>query len=335
MSGSLLTVLIPTLNRPDFIERLLAYYASCQFKERISIGDSSQQDKALANQQIIDRYKNQLLIDYVYCPQLNDSQTIQFLSNQVKTPYIVFCADDDFLVPSGLAASVNFLEKNSAYVSAHGDGLVFVLDGSGVYGRIKATSRYFLSASENETAVQRLDQLMHRYWVPLFAVHRTAVWQRMYRDISMIKDKSFTELLPCCLSIILGKHKHLPALYLLRQAHQARYFLPDTYDWIVSAQWSEVHACFNQLLTDALMEIDHLSAERASQETKKSLWRYILGALKFKFESKYQSRGSVLYKKLAYWMFNEHVLKVSIPVHPYYSELSRIRICLAQGRSQD
>src|SRR5437867_1395368 len=108
----MLTIIIPTINRPHFIKRLLHYYSSIATPLAILIGDSSQGDIAQEVRKQIEHYQNRLNVHYYDCAHLNDSQTIKALVHWAKTPYIVFVADDDFLVPRGLEQCVHFLEHN-------------------------------------------------------------------------------------------------------------------------------------------------------------------------------------------------------------------------------
>ena len=267
--------------------RVLAYYDRVQCPFVISIGDSSRDDVREQTKALIKTYQGKLTIEYTQCPHLNDSQTIKLLIDQVKTPYAVFIADDDFLVPNGLLACVNFLEQHPDYVAAHGRGMIFSLQDSGVVGKLKELGPYRLPILEQDTAAVRLLTHLTHYTVTLFAVHRTATWKMMYASIENIKDKRFTELVPCCLSVVQGKIKQIECLYLLRQGHAARYLLPDSFDWLTSPQWQESYQQLLLVLSQGLMHQDNITQAQGLDVVKQGFWCYLNRGLQARYQQKY------------------------------------------------
>jgi glycosyltransferase domain-containing protein len=326
-----LTIMIPTLNRPDFLSRVLSYYSTQSFRQVISICDSSDSQHAIKNQELIKRYEHQLILKYHYCPHFNDSQAIKFMGDTADTPYVVFMADDDLIVPEGLAQCVVFLENNPDYVAAHGDALVFVMKEGGVYGKIKSTSKYSQRSSTEHKAAERLENYLKNYWVPLFSVHRRIIWQRMYRDIEIIKDKAYTELLPSSLSLMLGKHKHLPYLYLMRQAHQQRYFLPNTYDWLMSKSWHGSSVSYVRFLIEALQEIDAMDEMQAECLVKKVHWAYLTKVLYNRYLKMYRHQERSIIEKLRYWLFDDHLIRISNPWHRHYKYFNDVYQLIQSG----
>jgi len=129
---------------------------------------------------------------------------------------------------------------------------------------------------EAESASQRLDDHLNHYSVTLFSVHRIESWRAMYRNVHLLKDKSFgSELLPCCKSIILGRSKELDCLYVVRQGHTQRYLLPDMYDWITSPEWHSSYLVFRDSLAEALVLQDNISIEKAQKVVKQAFRSYL------------------------------------------------------------
>lgn len=52
-------------------------------------------------------------------------QKIDDALSKIRTPYVVMSDNDDFLFPSGIIRSLNFLERSPAYVCAGGGGGTF------------------------------------------------------------------------------------------------------------------------------------------------------------------------------------------------------------------
>src|SRR5437868_14967163 len=91
-----LTVVVITHNRPAFLRRALQFYSPLPC--RIIVLDSSTQ----ASEGIADAFPS---VDYLHLPQFGywDAQAkVVYGIDQVTTPYIVFAADDDFLVHESL-----------------------------------------------------------------------------------------------------------------------------------------------------------------------------------------------------------------------------------------
>lgn len=294
----MLTVMVPTINRPDFLIRLLRYYEACRFPYTLAIGDSSDEERARPTRVVLAELEGKLKINYFSCPELNDAQTIRFLIERLETPYAVFVADDDFLVPEGLAAAARFLDDHPDYAAAHGQGIIAVLQDSGSYGRFSATGLYRQPVLEQAAACDRLQALMRNYSVPLFSVHRTATWRRMYRRTADLEDKTFTELLAVALSAVSGKIKQVEGLSLVRQAHDRRYFLPDSFDWVTGPRWAASYAAFQQDLVEALVEQDHVPPARAAEVVKEAFWGYLSTAMTRHYSRNYRTAQAGWKRKL-------------------------------------
>src|SRR5688500_14399765 len=133
----MISLLVPTMNRSDFIIRLMRYYCSLEFPGHIFIGDSSNEEHVARTKRAIVTYRDKLNIVYREYPGLNNAQCMRFLLEVVATPYSVFLGDDDFLVPDGLKQCIAFLDGNSGYGAAHGKAILFRLQTPGAYGPVE------------------------------------------------------------------------------------------------------------------------------------------------------------------------------------------------------
>jgi glycosyltransferase domain-containing protein len=231
-------ILIPTMNRYNFILRQLDFYKSVNCKHTIYIGDSSDEINAKLLQDKLVQYKNTLNITYFYIPNLNDRQAITFLANNTIEDYCAFIGDDDFFIPESLAKCAFFLKNNLNYRTAQGKAIIFYLKEIGPYGKIEQVGPYWNNcASEYESSIDRLNNFAKNYWVPQFSVHRTKEFIIDSLAYSEIKDKSFGELIHSFTFIGMGKSKFIDCMYLIRQGHQERYLLPGPYKWITNEDW--------------------------------------------------------------------------------------------------
>lgn len=292
MTTSLLTLIIPTKNRSSFLIKLLKYYADSNFKHWIAVGDSSDREHVQLIKEVLETLKKKLKIIYFECPELNDSACIKKLAESASTPYVVFCADDDFLIPAGLEECIHFLENHKDYSAAHGLGAIVNVQSCGIQKYISDVGGYAQPCLEQTTAAQRFLKHMANYSVSFFSVHRVEVWEAMYRRITEVSDKTFTELLPCCVSVIRGKIKQLNCFYLVRRNHSKRYFLPNHYEWLTAQDWYASYQVFSDCLSEELISQEGLKKEEAAEVIKQAFWSYLAKGLNRGFQLKYNKDAS-------------------------------------------
>ena len=104
------TVIIPAHNRPERLRRLLDYYSRTDIK--ILVPDSSDHPFADA-----EKYPD---ITYLHRPKLHFLLKLKEVLPMISTPYVLYCADDDFAVPSGIAQMTTFLDEHPDYSTAQG-----------------------------------------------------------------------------------------------------------------------------------------------------------------------------------------------------------------------
>ena len=295
---SKITLLVPTMNRSEFLIRLLRYYGAIGFQGSLCIGDSSSREHVERTKRAIDSLSGKLNIVYREYPNVKHPQCMQQLVGLIPTSYAAHLADDDFLVPAALERCAMFLEAHSEYGAAHGLGILFSLESSGPHGKFAAVGRYGLRPIEAESASQRLLNHLRNYSVTLFSVHRVESWRLMYKDISLMTDRAFAgEIMPCCLSVIQGKVKELDCFYLVRQTHPQRYDLPDVYDWIASPDWLPSYEIFCDCLTAELARQDGISLGDAREVVKQAFWSYLAQGMMLGWQERYGQDGSMLYSR--------------------------------------
>ncbi|MFC2004692.1 TIGR00180 family glycosyltransferase [Chloroflexota bacterium] len=272
----MITLIIPTMNRPDFLIRQLYYYRDVGFQGHVCIGDSSNARHIERTKRAIEALAGSLHIVYKEYPGLNDAEVIKRLLEFVVTPYAAFVADDDFLIPTALEQCALFLEEHSDYNSAHGTAIGVKLESDGAYGQVVIAHHYQQPIISDESSAQRILYHLTNYEVTLFSVHRIESWRKMYQDISLLSDKTFaSELLPCCLSVIQGKAKELDCLYLVRQDHSQRYYLPGKAEWVRNPNWPPMYQIFRDLLAKEVAEKDGIGTDRAQEVIEQAFGAYM------------------------------------------------------------
>lgn len=218
----LVTLVIPTYNRPGFLKRILEYYSQNSINFDIIVADSSTQFNKKINKKIVSSF-NRLNILYLdkFSPNLVAHHKFAEMIKHVKSKYCVICADDDFIVPNGIKEAVDFLEKNPDYSAAHGTYISFYPHTT-FTGAKKFWWKFIYpyrsitySKPENRLAAHPNDCLQVMY-----AVRKTNVVKTSYRELlrSKVDPYLFGESLPDVLTIVLGKMKRLNNFYAARQA---------------------------------------------------------------------------------------------------------------------
>lgn len=315
----MITLLIPTINRSDFIHRLLQYYHGQNFRGTIAIGDSSNPFHADKNKETISRMEATLDITYSEFPGKSDSQVVKELLQSTTTEFSAFLPDDDFLIPDSLYNCAQFLHCNSDYAAAHGVGLILELDSNNARGNITAIRKYDQPILEQSTAETRLTNLLSNYSVSIFSVHRTASLTMMYSYLSDdFTDRSLSgELLQCCLSAISGKTKELDSLYLIRQSHTQNY--PDQFNWLTKPDWATSYSLFTNALCEQLQYHDQISQKKAMHIVTRSFWGYLLASLNQDFDEHFTP------KKL-------NTIRSSIKSRPLLYNMIKRLLCISPSR---
>ena len=146
------TVIIPAHNRPERLRRLLDYYSRTDIK--VLVPDSSDHPFADA-----EKYPD---ITYLHRPKLHFLLKLKEGLPMISTPYVLYCADDDFAVPSGIAQMTAFLDEHPDYSTAQGHYLTFTPH-KGKISFYPRYIRYFDKQVTGDTPRERLLQEKNMY----------------------------------------------------------------------------------------------------------------------------------------------------------------------------
>ena len=274
-------IIIPTLNRADFLIRQLRYYQNHAPDMTVYVGDSSDGGERARTLRAIDGIRG-LHIEHSDCRGLCLQETIVKLISTVQEAYCVGAGDDDYLVPNSLRKCERFLEENLGYRTAQGRAIQFVLGNAEPYGKVSALGDYWNApAAEENSACARLLNYASDYWVPHFSVHRTAEFLGDFSPFATLSDPSFScELAPNFTAIARGKSKFIDSLYLARQVHERRYALPITMEWLASPTWYPAYKTLERELIDILVGLDGISEDRARAVVLDCFSNYLANSFK-------------------------------------------------------
>lgn len=206
-----ITLVVMTHKRKAFLQRTLQYYST--YPCSILVLDSSPQ----ADESIAQRYPQ---VDYRHLPQftykgLQDKLT--YGVNLVTTPYMVFAADDDFLIHDALTASVEFLEAHPDYGVCHGYGMMYLARASetAYYRR----DRRGIEDYASEDPEQRVKDFLGHFLPPFYAVTRTDLLQQWYNQLPAGTNFEWQEIGHSFYLLACAKARVLPIPFAVREAN--------------------------------------------------------------------------------------------------------------------
>lgn len=265
MSTMQVAILIPTMNRPEFIKRIVTYYNSLNSPHPIYIGDASNSEVATRITIFLKNIRN-VNVKYFHWEGLGVNQTIIKLAEaaQNSSGYCAVHGDDDYFIPLSLTRCAEFLSQNPDYRTVQGRSALFTLDRPGPFGNLKSLVQYWgINELEQLESIDRLMAFEQNYYVLQFATHRIDEFLNASQDYLNIVDDSIGELLHCFTFAILGKSKFLNFLYLIRNSHEdidhAKFL-----DWCALDYWSSDCKKIVNSLTEALHDTSEISMKEAA-----------------------------------------------------------------------
>ena len=118
----MLGIIIPTKNRPKWIERCLIYYDKSKFKGKILVADSTDNNDLIKFQKVLKK-NFQSIVKFINCKGLSFQPAVLKALHEVETKYVVINCDDDIIISKKLHLGLNFLEKNKDYSGFTGKAL--------------------------------------------------------------------------------------------------------------------------------------------------------------------------------------------------------------------
>lgn len=206
-----LTIVLITHNRPAFLRRTLHYYRD--YPASLLVLDSSSQIDATLQ-------ADHPQVEYLHLPQfaytgLQDK--LAYGVERIRTPFMTFAADDDFLLFDGMTQSVDFLQAHPDYGMCHGYGMMYVGRGTEVqyFRRDKRVQEDYGS----DDPARRLVDFMGQFLPPFYAVTRTELVQQWYRLLPAGTSFEWQEIGHTFYLLTNAKARVLPIPYAVREAN--------------------------------------------------------------------------------------------------------------------
>ncbi|MFA6096773.1 MAG: TIGR00180 family glycosyltransferase [Candidatus Paceibacterota bacterium] len=267
----MVTIIIPTYNRPDRLKRLLGYFSDSGIHGKIIIADSSTSENKKRNKAIVSSYSG---MDILYLDHFAPD-TIGWVKwgeaiGRSNSKYTVICADDDFIVPKCIDEAVSFLEKNSDFVLADGAYVSFEA-GKGAEEKSRFLWRpiYPHKTIDFSDPATRVAFHFANYYPTLFSVHRTYILEMIFKQTVKysMENGYMGELFCSILSLIYGKSKSLNSLYSAKESISDSYSKvhEDVDDLVDRGSYGALYKKFKQGLVINLCKEARISEEEAGK----------------------------------------------------------------------
>ncbi len=262
----MLTAVLHTRNRPEFLERALTYYTG-KFRHPILVMDGSDEPQFARTKQLLSGLKLSFPFELVHhAPSTPFYERLSDALRRMTTPYVMLMADDDFYFESWPDKALDYLERNSSCGVVYGHTVKFEVEGYRPYGD---ASKFELSVPtnpvarwlEHPTAVERLNELGKSPWNThgWYAVQRVEIFQEFISTaLSENLDIDMGERLLSILQPIRGTIAMLDTVYLARQFDARLDRKPSAFD-------AEALEKLERISIDALRSVSTLDYRTARQ----------------------------------------------------------------------
>lgn len=278
----MISILIPTMNRSDYLIRALQYYASVNFTGWILIGDSSEPAHIEKIQQTVQSLQDRLQIIYEYCPKSeykSNAPVLQRLIDLAPTPYVVYAGDDDFVIPRTLERCANFLAEHPDHSAVSGVSIAIQLRTDTAHDQIISAGYVGRHQVLSEKATDRWIGYTRQAISTQYYLHRTETWRQMYRYVKEVPLRYLgEEFLPCSISMLSGKVTTIDGLGCVFQQQKAKtfgWYTHSMYGLMTHPDWSCSANRLRQIIIDEIVQQDHLSAKEAQAIFDKEFWRHL------------------------------------------------------------
>jgi glycosyltransferase domain-containing protein len=203
---NLITIVVPTFNRPLFICRSVRYWSN--FGSNVIVADGSPINQTTLTPQVS---------QYIWEPDLSMVQRWYLALKSVETKYVLFCADDDFIGFDAIIYCLKFLENNPEYSCAQGCYLGFnsksgeKIDVWKMYEGIEDYPLYSGASSD------RITKSFRYYFHTMYGIQKTDNVIKFLSDFPQLSNDNAFEMQFTFGNSLFGNHKIFPFLYGVRE----------------------------------------------------------------------------------------------------------------------
>lgn len=212
--GDRLSIIVPSVaGRARFFDTALRHFATCAVRWPILVSDHSAAEHESVLSSVAARYPSLDLRLLRHPPSMHFLERLARCTEAAQTDYVVFHADDDFMLPAAMESCIDFLDANPDFAACQGRMVWF---------RIAALDEVRINRTSGRThaeddAADRLIKHVANFTPTLYAIHRREVFvESCVRTLDFTQNVIFWQYLGSCISMLRGKLKTLDGLYYLR-----------------------------------------------------------------------------------------------------------------------
>jgi glycosyltransferase domain-containing protein len=212
-AAEMVTVVVPTYNRREFLPRIAENFKDSGL--RVIVADSTEQVGDV--DPVVLRG-----CEYHRFPGLPFAEKLGAAVSLVDTPYVVLCADDDFIVPEAAVACSTALSRDDRLSSAQGHYLSLACRPDGLKvarERITVTEvdDFRFTGFSGDDPMTRLRRYFADYTQLVYCVHRVENLRLAAELAGDVVTGQPLELVFGVAAMISGNHLHIHDLYGVRQ----------------------------------------------------------------------------------------------------------------------
>ena len=304
----MLTLFMPTQDRPELLGRALNFYASEKLIYPLIIADSSNPKNKFKIKSIIDRSSLDIKF-FEYPHNFDQSSKIRNALNSIETEFTLMIADDDLLVPVGIEKCVKFLNQNKSFSAASGRSYVFSIRGNEpknlkydieVYNQIKITS---------PDAEKRIKLHFRNWATSAYSVQKTSIIRDVANQLESYGDDIRSkELLWYATSAIRGNIATLDVLYMLRQKGLKKEWKAKSFeDWTKTDQFKKNQKLLIESLSRELCQKNNKSTSHNFNLCHSEIQRWMNERKPFKLRRMFSLSLNYYWKKFQLKILKTHL----------------------------
>lgn len=205
------TVLIPTMNRHDYMKRSIEYFKNINAKTIYCDSSSKQYSDTVPYN-----------VTYLHLPDKNFPQKILCALDLVKTDFVALCADDDFIFADSLYSGVDLLEKNNQFRTIIGNNIFFydIFDGK-FYKK-----NTFLNEDINFDKVINVVKFFKNYDQILWRLYHKDILIKSFKIIQKANfcNDNFIEMVLGTIAAYFGGIKYIDEIWSIREISQQNHW---------------------------------------------------------------------------------------------------------------
>lgn len=173
-SLSRLTVIIPTISRPDYVRRQIKYWLQTDAEVRILDGarvplDLKEFDLTYTN------------VRYIHMP-VNFNERLAVAGQLIETEFSCLLSDDEFFVPSGLKGCIRHLDDHPDDIGCVGKVLYFFVE-QGKFLAFQGYTDWLNFSDDAVTATDRVKQVLPplKTHMAVYGIYRSEHWKKIFK----------------------------------------------------------------------------------------------------------------------------------------------------------